>query len=207
METKKQRSIDELRKVAAEALAKPWNQQFDGEQAIRDARQERLDELEAIIAKAKAEERGLLASEQRRFDLVMREGDELRGLLARFEVETQRRAIPPAHIDLREGRSAARGSELRSMATALLENGGVLAPDAQFNAVWDRLAAEAVLLKAGAQVIQTDRTSLLIPRLTADSVAAWVSESAGSPNPRRRWGAWSPRRPSWRRWCASATNC
>ncbi len=174
----KGQTIEQLRKIGRDGLEQPWHSRGEAEQTIREARMARLDDGRAIIDAAKAADRGLLASEQRRFDGLMAEADELDGLSQRFEAESRLRAIAPAHIDVRgEGRSAARGSELRTMGEALITAGAVLVPDQQFGQVWEHLSAQTVLVAAGARVIETDRASLTIPKLTADSAASWVGES------------------------------
>lgn len=180
MSDKTMTTIEELRKLGAEALNRPWHFQGDAESTLREAREARLNETQAMLDKAKAENRDLLAGEQRKFDSLLREADELAGILGRFAAETKRRAIAPAHQELRgaDQRGADGRRELRAMGETLLTEGAVLVPDQQYGQVWDHLAAEAVMLAAGARVVTTDRASVTIPKLSSDSVGTWTAENA-----------------------------
>lgn len=53
-----------------------------------------------------------------------------------------------------------------------------VSPPAFADFFFDRLAAESVLLAAGARVIPTDRQTLNVPRLISDAAASWVAEGA-----------------------------
>jgi HK97 family phage major capsid protein len=67
--------------------------------------------------------------------------------------------------------------ELRDMTTAGALGGALVPSDYQLY-VWDRLAAQAVALKAGPPtIIQTERHSILLPHLLTDATAAWVAEN------------------------------
>lgn len=148
---------------------------------LRGARLERLNEASIILAKAKGDDRAMLASEVRAFDRLTSQANELEGMISGLEAKSEQRAILPA--SQMQGRGGAnRGGqfdqELRAMGTALLAGGAVMVPDDYMAQVWEHLSAEAVLLKAGARVIQTSRSNLLIPRLASDSVASWTAEGA-----------------------------
>jgi HK97 family phage major capsid protein len=152
---------------------------------LKDARVERLDAAGAIIDKAKTDGEGgrpMLASEQRAFDKLMAEADEIDGMVNRLELESRARLVVPEHRagNLSRGGTGngARDRELRIMGENLFTKGGALVPDGYAAEVWQHLSAEAVLLKAGARVIETDKANLLIPRLASDSVASWTAEGA-----------------------------
>jgi len=60
-----------------------------------------------------------------------------------------------------------------------------MVPSDYYGQVWEHLSAEAVLLKAGANVVTTDRADLTIPRLASDSVASWTGENSEITEPLR----------------------
>lgn len=67
-------------------------------------------------------------------------------------------------------------AELRALVGTGVTGGGSFTPAQAARFFFDRLAATSVGLRSGFRVIQTDRDSMLIPRLTADVTSAWVSE-------------------------------
>jgi HK97 family phage major capsid protein len=167
--------IEDLRKAPKAA----WRGQTGlGVEELKEARGERLDEAAPLVDKAKGDNRPMLASEQRAFDRLMAEADEIDGMINRLELDNRARVILPAHqFENRGGATGgARDRELRIMGESLFTKGGAMVPDAYAAEVWSHLSAEAVLLKAGARVIETDRSNLLIPRLAADSIASWTGE-------------------------------
>src|SRR5262245_8544811 len=104
------------------------------------------------------------------------------------EREAQDRLEQLRDDEMRELRAAvARAPETRPGLGELLMRavseasglGAAVTPPEFWTQWWDRLAATAVALTTGVQVITTNRDSLVLPRVTADPTAAWTNE--GSP--------------------------
>jgi HK97 family phage major capsid protein len=90
----------------------------------------------------------------------------------------------------RSGRTAA--SDSRFAAGSWLANevramtggaglGGAITPTEFASALFDKLSATSVVLRAGAQIVMTTRDTFSMPRLIADPTAAWIAEGGAIP--------------------------
>lgn len=145
--------------------------------AFRTQAEQRTASAQGVLdTAAQAGRDSLLASEQRAYDAAIRERDSILALQQAIERRTEARAFVPA---TQTGRSDKRGGVFGVELRALVENtgaGGVVVPDDYQAAFFDRLAAESVMLRAGAQTIRTSRDVLKVPRINSDPTAAFVSE-------------------------------
>ena len=145
--------------------------------AFRTQAEQRTAAAQAVLdGAAQAGRDTLLASEQRAYDAAVRERDSILALQQAVERRTEARAFVPL---TQTGRTEARGGLFGVELRALVENtgaGGVVVPTEYSAAFFDRLAAESVMLRAGAQIIRTNRDVLKVPRIDSDPSAAFVAE-------------------------------
>ncbi len=124
----------------------------------------------------------LLASEQRSYDANIRERDSLLSLQQAVERRTAEKGFVPAtQTGLREtatrGGIFGSGVELRALVTTS-GAGAVVAPDQFGPGFFDRLAPLSVMLRAGIQVLRTERDTLHLPRVDTDPATTIVTEGS-----------------------------
>ncbi len=124
------------------------------------------------------------ASEQRSYDGHVRERDSILSLQQSVERRTEQRAyVPPSQAVTTGDRSPERrgifgsGVELRALVTTG-GAGAVVSPDQFGPGFFDRLAPLSVLLRAGIQVLRTDRDTLHLPRVDSDPATTIVTEGS-----------------------------
>jgi HK97 family phage major capsid protein len=137
---------------------------------------------QGILSAAESANRDqLLASEQRGYDSHMRERDALLSLQQAVERRTAERGFVPA---TQAGTGTAKperrgifgtGVEFRALVTTS-GAGAVVAPDQYGPGFFDRLAPLSVILRAGAQVLRTERDVLHLPRVDTDPTSAIIAE-------------------------------
>lgn len=147
--------------------------------AFRTQAEQRTTAAQAVLDVAtQAGRDSLLASEQRSYDAAIRERDSILALQQSVERRTEARAfVPTTQTGGRTERGGVFGIELR----ALVENtgaGGVIVPNDQRATFFDRLAAQSVMLAAGAQPIYTERDTVKVPKVVSDPTAAFVGEGS-----------------------------
>jgi HK97 family phage major capsid protein len=148
---------------------------------LRQRRTEARAATDELITTAASESRDLSADELATYqartadlreiddEVERRFSDEVRELRA---INT--RAVAP--MQYRGGQALA--SELRALSGSGSTNGGAFTPAEFANFFFDKLAATSVGLRSGFSVIRTNRDSLVVPRWTADTTAAWVTEGS-----------------------------
>jgi HK97 family phage major capsid protein len=146
--------------------------------AFRAQVEQRTAAAQAVLdAASQAGRDTLLASEQRSYDAAIRERDSILALQQAVERRTEARSFVPSTQATRNERRSGLffGVELRAL-VAGSGSGAVIVPDDYRASFFDRLAAESVMLRAGAQPIYTTRDVLKVPRINSDPTAAFVSE-------------------------------
>lgn len=155
-------------------------------EAALEARTAIWNAAQDIIDKAASENRNLSGEERAALDKMNADMDakasEARELVASAKREDEIRSLgDPAGLYTRsETRNAAGewlAGELRGLVGTGSTNGGAFTPSATPAIFFDRLAASSVLLRSGVRVVRTDRDSVIIPRLTADTTADFVAEA------------------------------
>lgn len=191
---KKPLTVDEFRE--SEALdEKPGTPRIL--RAARNMERDWIDVAGDLLDRAMQENRSLKASEQRDYDAAKEENRKFRKLAERLEEDS-------SEFERTEGRLAAErdrlgfhpggdvsneratsghragqwlSNELRALVGSGTTGGGAYTP-ADSRAFFDLLGASAVALRAGFRTIRTDKDSLIVPRLTADTGANWTAEAA-----------------------------
>lgn len=146
---------------------------------LRSKRTESRAAADAILTRAADELRDLTADESRDYQSRVADtrevDDRIEDLLAdqvrELRASTARTTAP---IEFRGGHALA--AELRALAGTGSTNGGAFTPGDFPAFFFDKLAAASVGLRSGFRVIRTVRDSLVVPRWTADTTAAWYSE-------------------------------
>jgi HK97 family phage major capsid protein len=149
---------------------------------LRDKRAQARQAAEEVLTRASQEERDLSAEELAAHAGHVAEEREAADELDRLrdeqvaEVRAQLAAARPgAEVQHRGGHALA--AELRALVGSGVTGGGAYTPTEFAGYFFDRLAASSVMLRAGIRVVRTDRDTLVVPRWTADTTAAWVAEA------------------------------
>lgn len=154
------------------------------------ARESRFRELTAVVDRAESESRSLNPAEQAEFSSIeaaLTSLDESIATLSASEARSAQIAGNPVISGL-YGRESSNGApqgenragnwlagELRGL-TGASGAGAAFTPAENSATFIDLLSAQSVFLASGVQQITTDRDSLVIPRLTADTTSGWFSE-------------------------------
>lgn len=147
--------------------------------SLREKRSEARAAADIIITRATDDGRDLTADESADYAARAAEAreidDRIEELLA-DQVRELRAASTrtDAPIEYRGGHALA--AELRALAGTGSTNGGAFTPSEFAGFFFGKLAATSVGLRSGFRVIRTGRDSLVVPRWTADTTAAWYSE-------------------------------
>jgi HK97 family phage major capsid protein len=138
-------------------------------------RRESRSAADELVTRANGEDRDLTAEELAQYrDHLAAEreaGDRIDA-----ERDAQLREVRAAVARDAQPDAYALGNYLRR---AIDESGGLgaaVTPPEFAATVWDRLAATAVGLLSGFTVVTTERDSLVLPRVTADTQASWTDE-------------------------------
>lgn len=151
---------------------------LDDLQTRRDNARSAADE---ILTRAATEQRDLTPDEQtehaeRTTEVRALDGQveqHLAGEIAELRAAATR--TPTGPVEHRGGRALL--AELRALTGAGSTDGGAYTPTEFASYFFDRLAASSVGLRSGFRVIRTSRDSLVVPRWTGDTSAAWTAEA------------------------------
>lgn len=148
---------------------------------LRAKRTETRAAVDSLLSRAADEARDLSVEESTEHQSRVAE---LRDLDDRIEtlLSDQVRELRAATVRT-EGPIESRGghalaAELRDLSGSGSTGGGAFTPSEFAGFFFDKLAAESVGLRSGFRVIRTGRDSLVVPRWTSDTTAAWTSEGA-----------------------------
>ena len=152
-------------------------------------RTEHLDQADAIVTRAEAESRGLTKSEQVEVRNHLEAADRLRS--SSYSVPDSQRMVstPPPSDWASHGPLARSGSRLgdegaailreaRTMGVSTLDVGGSLDQASFVGEFISTLRASSVAFRSGVRDIQTDRTTVRLPKMSSDPVAEWTAENA-----------------------------
>jgi HK97 family phage major capsid protein len=139
--------------------------------AARTAARERAD---LLVRAAADEERDLTADEMSQYSDAIGEEREAQDRIEQLR-DREVAELRAAQVRSTETRPGL-GEMLMRTVTEASGLGAAVTPPEFSASFFDRLAATAVFLQAGAPVVTTDRDSLTVPRVISDTTAGWVSE-------------------------------
>jgi HK97 family phage major capsid protein len=148
--------------------------------ALKQERSGVIDKMRAIHDKAVAENRDLTARESRDFDRSEAEAKRLSDLIQRED------RLRDVHLRVVDGRDlaetrAGRGDEFAVKFAdqfRAIGTGTTGAPtQLDYQGLWDRLAPQSVALQTGPTIVESERTTISLPHLTADMSSAWLAEN------------------------------
>lgn len=148
---------------------------------LRAKRTETRAAADSLLTRAADEARDLSVEESTEHQSRVAElrdlDDRIEGLLSDQVRELRAATVRTSSaIENRGGQALA--AELRDLAGSGTTGGGAFTPSEFSGYFFDRLSAESVGLRSGFRVIRTGRDSLVVPRWTTDTTAAWTSEGA-----------------------------
>ncbi|MBK8459475.1 MAG: hypothetical protein IPL43_04135 [Micropruina sp.] len=143
---------------------------------LRSKRTEYRATADAILTRAQDEERDLSPDESRDYAAQVGEvravDDRIEELLAE-QVRELRAATVRSDAPIENRGGVLLASEIRALTTG---SPASFSPSEYAGFFIDKLAAQAVALRAGIRVIRTTRDSLVIPTWSSDTTAAWTAE-------------------------------
>lgn len=154
---------------------------------MKEERAALFEDVQALAAKAEAQKRDFTPNEQ----LVWHQKNssidrltadipaaELSERAAVLRASTEYGVRPPGSTRGANRAGEWLDSELRALVGSGTTGGGAYTPAEASKDFFDLLAAASVALRAGFKQIRTDKDSLIVPRLTADTGASWTAEAA-----------------------------
>ncbi len=153
----------------------------------RSERTEHLDKADAVIASAEREKRFLTKEERLEIEGHLKA---VNRLPAPYRVPESQRAVSAPPSDWHEPGPVIRSAgsrlgdegaailrEARALGTSVLNVGGSLDQQSFVGEFISTLRASSVAFRAAVREIQTDRTTVRLPKMSSDPTAEWTSEN------------------------------
>lgn len=145
---------------------------------LQEARARVYSQMKNLNEAVERRSRDFTVQEQRKWDSLNAEFETLSDSIKQKEIAERAEHGEPLSSSSTVPYAAGEwlAAELRALVGSGVTGGGAYTPAQAAAFFFDKLSATSVGLRSGFRVIQTDRDSLLVPRLTSDVTSAWVAE-------------------------------